>query len=30
MRPSNSWPPLPYEEWKDSYATLHLYMQIVG
>ena len=24
------WPPLPYEEWKDTYATLHRWMQIVG
>ncbi|HEV2978293.1 MAG TPA: DUF5996 family protein [Casimicrobiaceae bacterium] len=24
------WPPLPYEEWKDTYETLHLWMQIVG
>src|SRR5439155_24197949 len=24
------WPPLPYDEWKDTYATLHMWMQIVG
>ena len=24
------WPPLPYEEWKDTCATLHMWMQIVG
>jgi hypothetical protein len=24
------WPTLPYEEWKDTYATLHMWMQIVG
>jgi len=24
------WPPLPYEEWKDTYITLHLWSQIVG
>jgi len=24
------WPPLPYAEWKDTYATLHMWMQIVG
>ena len=24
------WPPLPYEEWKDTYATLHLWSQVVG
>jgi hypothetical protein len=25
-----SWPPLPYEAWKDTYATLHMWSQIVG
>src|SRR6266581_7109795 len=24
------WPPLPYEEWKDTYYTLHMWTQIVG
>ena len=24
------WPPLPYEAWKDTYATLHMWSQIVG
>jgi hypothetical protein len=24
------WPPLPYDEWKDTYATLHMWTQIVG
>jgi Family of unknown function (DUF5996) len=24
------WPPLPYEAWKDTCATLHLWTQIVG
>jgi hypothetical protein len=24
------WPPLPYEAWKDTYATLHMWMQVVG
>jgi hypothetical protein len=24
------WPALPYEEWKDTYATLHMWLQIVG
>jgi hypothetical protein len=24
------WPSLPYDEWKDTYATLHMWMQIVG
>jgi hypothetical protein len=27
---ASSWPPLPYEEWKDTLATLHLWTQIVG
>ncbi|HVP82416.1 MAG TPA: DUF5996 family protein, partial [Nitrososphaeraceae archaeon] len=26
----NSWPALPLEEWKDTYATLHMWTQIVG
>lgn len=25
-----NWPPLPYEEWRDTAATLHLWLQIVG
>jgi hypothetical protein len=25
-----AWPPLPYEAWKDTYATLHMWTQIVG
>jgi hypothetical protein len=25
-----SWPPLPYDAWKDTYATLHMWTQIVG
>jgi hypothetical protein len=24
------WPPLPYEEWKETYATLHMWTQIAG
>ena len=24
------WPALPYDEWKDTYATLHMWTQIVG
>ena len=24
------WPRLPLEEWQDTYATLHLWTQIVG
>jgi len=27
---SESWPPLPYDAWKDTYATLHMWTQIVG
>ena len=27
---SETWPPLPYEEWKDTYATLHMWTQVVG
>jgi hypothetical protein len=32
MKPSLSqaWPPLPLEAWKDTYATLHMWTQIVG
>ena len=30
MRASESWPALPYDEWKDTYATLHMWMQVVG
>jgi Family of unknown function (DUF5996) len=26
----NSWPALPLSEWKDTYRTLHMWMQIVG
>jgi len=25
-----AWPALPYEAWKDTYATLHMWMQVVG
>src|SRR5262245_37015358 len=28
--PPEVWPSLPYEEWKDTYATLHMWTQIVG
>ena len=24
------WPPLPYDAWKNTYATLHMWTQIVG
>ncbi len=27
---SDVWPSLPYERWKDTYATLHMWTQIVG
>jgi len=34
MQPVNadneSWPPLPLEEWQDTFATLHMWTQIVG
>jgi hypothetical protein len=30
MNQSNSWPALPLAEWKDTYATLHMWTQIVG
>ncbi len=26
----NPWPALPYEAWKETYATLHLWLQIAG
>lgn len=24
------WPALPYDEWKETLATLHMWLQIVG
>jgi hypothetical protein len=30
MNQSQRWPALPLAEWKDTYATLHMWMQIVG
>jgi hypothetical protein len=27
---SEGWPPLPFAEWQDTYATLHMWTQIVG
>ena len=30
MKPSERWPALPFAEWKDTYATLHMWTQIVG
>jgi hypothetical protein len=29
-RPIERWPALPFEEWKDTAATLHMWTQIVG
>jgi hypothetical protein len=26
----DGWPALPYEDWKDTYATLHMWTQVVG
>jgi Family of unknown function (DUF5996) len=28
--PHSAWPALPYEAWKGTYETLHMWMQIVG
>jgi len=30
MKQSGRWPALPLAEWKDTYATLHMWTQIVG
>jgi len=30
MKQPDSWPALPLAEWKDTYATLHMWTQIVG
>src|SRR5438270_2030681 len=27
---AETWPSLPLEEWKDTYATLHMWTQMVG
>jgi hypothetical protein len=27
---NEQWPSLPYDEWKDTYATLHMWTQVVG
>ena len=27
---ATAWPPLPLDEWRETYATLHLWMQMVG
>ena len=28
--PAEIWPALPYDAWKDTYATLHMWTQVVG
>jgi hypothetical protein len=28
--PGEVWPPLPYQEWKETFDTLHMWTQIVG
>jgi hypothetical protein len=30
MTESDLWPPLSYEEWQDTYATLHMWTQMAG
>ena len=30
MTLSQHWPALPYDKWQDTYATLHMWTQIVG
>ena len=30
MTQAERWPALPYEAWKDTYATLHMWSQVVG
>jgi hypothetical protein len=30
IAPNQSWPALPYSEWRDTWSTLHLWTQIVG
>ena len=30
MSPKNTWPALPLKEWQDTYATLHMWTQMVG
>lgn len=30
LQGKEQWPPLPLEQWKDTYATLHMWTQIVG
>jgi len=28
--PETTWPALPYSAWKDTYATLHMWLQVIG
>ena len=30
MADTNHWPPLPYDDWLETYETLHLYTQVAG
>ena len=30
MNQNEAWPDLPFEEWRDTYATLHMWTQVVG
>src|SRR5690606_7737319 len=30
MNNADAWPVLAYDDWRDTYATLHLWLQIVG
>jgi hypothetical protein len=30
MSAQDNWPALPLDEWRDTYATLHMYTQVVG
>ena len=30
MTANELWPALPYDQWKDTYATLHMWTQVVG
>src|SRR5438046_10691241 len=27
---ADTWPPLPVDAWRDTYATLHMWSQVVG
>src|SRR6201996_829630 len=30
LQDPDRWPPLPYAAWKDTFATVHLWTQVVG